>query len=277
MIILWKRVIILNSLLILVCDYFKLSLLSLLSVIIPSTRDPWLGYDITKNLAFCLVCILHPHKLQNDSFTKIGFKDWNHAIYKFSQHLRSNEHAFSMSQFNSRKSGDENICSKLVKVRKDQVIENRGSLSKIIRIILLLARQGLSFRGHNETEASFNKGNFKEFLEFCSSKDTKLNTFLTSNKTANYTSPLIQNELIELVAGQIRSKIIRLIINSSVYAIMVDGTTDVSTSDQFSFCTRVVDVDFKIHEKFLDSGKHLRLLVNIYMINLGNILEIQKE
>ena len=67
MIILWKRVIILNSLLIIVCDYFKLFLLSLLSVIIPSTRDPCQIYDY--NILKCAE--LNSEKLSESDISRI--------------------------------------------------------------------------------------------------------------------------------------------------------------------------------------------------------------
>jgi len=109
----------------------------------------------------------------------------------------------------------------------------------------------LALRGHNESTASLNKGNFKEILNYCSKKDKKLEKFLKRDKTANYTSPEIQNELIGLLAEEVRSKITLSVIDCSVYGIMVDGTVDVSSIDQFSFCVRYVTASYRINEKFL--------------------------
>ncbi len=75
--------------------------------------------------------------------------------------------------------------------------------------------------------------------------------FLKRDKTANYTSPEIQNELLGLLAGEVRSKITLSVIDCSVYGIMVDGTVDVSSVEQFSFCVRYVTSSYKMNEKFL--------------------------
>ena len=47
-----------------------------------------------------------------------------------------------------------------------------------------------------------------------------------------------------------RNNIINSINKSIVYGLIVDGTTDIASFEQFSFCIRFVDSDFKIYEKF---------------------------
>ena len=61
---------------------------------------------------------------------------------------------------------------------------NRKNLKKIIKTIHLLCKQGLAFRGHDESASSNNRGNFMEVLKLLSEDDGDLNihliiTFLT--------------------------------------------------------------------------------------------------
>ena len=44
--------------------------------------------------------------------------------------------------------------------------ESRAYLQRIIEVILFLSKQGLSFREHDESESSGNRGNFLELIEF---------------------------------------------------------------------------------------------------------------
>jgi len=47
---------------------------------------------------------------------------------------------------------------------KKEIIENRNYLKQIIDIVLYLTRQGISFRGHDETKESLNQGNKVPYL-----------------------------------------------------------------------------------------------------------------
>jgi hypothetical protein len=47
-------------------------------------------------------------------------------------------------------------------------------LSRLIDITLYLARQGLSFRGDDESSSSQNRGNFLELVEVLSKKDKNI-------------------------------------------------------------------------------------------------------
>ena len=51
---------------------------------------------------------------------------------------------------------------------------------------------------------------------------------LAKKMTLSYLSPMIQNEFIELLASQVRQKIIREIKEAKYYAILFDSTPDLS-------------------------------------------------
>ena len=47
----------------------------------------------------------------------------------------------------------------------EEVRQNRGMLSIISEAVLYLAKQELSFRGHDESKGSLNRGNYRVLLE----------------------------------------------------------------------------------------------------------------
>ena len=65
--------------------------------------------------------------------------------------------------------------------RKSEVLQNRDLLKRIIDVIIHLGKQGLAFRGHNETLSSdiiVNNGNFLETLKCWESMTTRLMNIL---------------------------------------------------------------------------------------------------
>lgn len=68
------------------------------------------------------------------------------------------------------------------------------------------------------------------------------------NKRANYTSPEIQNEIINLLANQIRFNKMPKV--SEFFALICDETMDMSRNEVVSICLRRVDDELHIHENF---------------------------
>jgi len=62
-----------------------------------------------------------------------------------------------------------------------------------------LAKQGLTVRGHDESSDSEDRGNFLELLELRSRDCPILKKYLNC-ETFTYTSPGVQNEIIQIVA-----------------------------------------------------------------------------
>jgi hypothetical protein len=64
---------------------------------------------------------------------------------------------------------------------------------------LFLSFQNLALGGHDESELSLNKGNFKELISFLSKYDSNLKTILDNirNSVFSGSSKTIQNEILE--------------------------------------------------------------------------------
>jgi hypothetical protein len=125
---------------------------------------------------------------------------------------------------------------------------NRKNLRKIIETIHYLARQGLAFRGHDETSSSDNRGNFLELIEFMSIYDDDLSNHI-KNKIANYTGVDSQNKIISFLAGYVKNKILPK--SGEFFSLIADETMDLSKTEQVCVCLRYVQHDFIIEERFL--------------------------
>lgn len=69
-----------------------------------------------------------------------------------------------------------------------------------------------------------------------------------------YTSPDIQNEIINICCEVVRKRIVQSCNKAEFFAVIGDETTDVSTQEQVSVCVRFVDnIDgkFALREEFL--------------------------
>ena len=133
----------------------------------------------------------------------------------------------------------------------NEVKANRSYLTHVIRIIHFLAKQGLAFRGHRENkdkEDTKNVGNFLELLDFHAEilPDLQRNS---KSKVAKYTSATIQNEVVHLIAKQIKNVLLPV----SYFAVICDETMDLSRKEMLALCLRTVDDTLKIHEKFFGS------------------------
>lgn len=82
---------------------------------------------------------------------------------------------------------------------------------------------------------------------------------------AKYTSPMIQNELLDICADQIRKGIVDRCNAASFYGFIADEATDCSTKEQIALCVRFFDKESgNICEEFLGfqeaestTGEHL--------------------
>lgn len=104
-------------------------------------------------------------------------------------------------KYENKRNSAATCLAQIEKQRQKNIQENRDNLKKLIEITILLAKQCISFRGHNEDETSINKGNFKEISYFVAQRDSSLHSFLNNSANANYLSPEIQNELIQIISN----------------------------------------------------------------------------
>lgn len=127
----------------------------------------WLEYSILKNAAFCFCCPLFCKEKSGkgeDAFTQKGMSNWKKALEKFRVHQTSDMYLKCMQFWKEYRSAEETVSDKLSSAHTTQVKNNRAYIKFIFENILFLEKQCLALRGHDESDASINKGNFLELL-----------------------------------------------------------------------------------------------------------------
>ena len=116
---------------------------------------------------------------------------------------------------------------------------------KTLDNIRYLACQRLPLRSHNDSES-----NFRQLLLLWAVDDPKFKEWL-HKETNQFTSSVIQNEILKDMAMNILRSIVKNIKKSSYCSIMADETTDVKNKEQFVICRRWVDNDLNASEDFI--------------------------
>ena len=119
---------------------------------------------------------------------------------------------------------------------------------KLISSIRDLARQGLALRGDRAGEPD---SNFIQLLQLRAQdeNDGKLVGWM-KRKSNKYTSHDIQNEILQVMALKALRQI-ATIIQATHFTIMIDETTDTSTTEQVVVVFRWVDDALQVHEDFV--------------------------
>lgn len=170
---------------------------------------PWLEYSSKEDCAYCYYwhCRLFvdkaAHKKQITQFAVGGFRNWRDAVMSFNKHEATDLHTQATSFYIDAKRMHErstSVASEVSAQHASQVDVNRKNVGRLVETVMLLGRQNIPFRGHDE---STNRGNFIELLSWKASDVPQLAQHLTSK--IHYTSPSSQNEIIELDGSSVEA------------------------------------------------------------------------
>ncbi|XP_062102861.1 uncharacterized protein LOC133813724 [Humulus lupulus] len=128
----------------------------------------------------------------------------------------------------------------------------RVRLTALVDSIRFLLRQGLAFRGHDESEDSNNQGNFLELLNFLADHNEEVRAVALKNAPENLrlTSPRIQKDIVNACAIETIEVIIKDM-GDAVFSILVDESRDVSIKEQMVVMFRYVDKRGYVIERFI--------------------------
>ena len=121
---------------------------------------------------------------------------------------------------------------------------NRSILIKIIQNLCYLEGQGISLRGHDESES-----NFIQLLLLRGKDNPKLYEWI-KRRSNKYTSPEIQNSLLQVMSNFILRTIASDIRNSNFYNHGRE-CRDESNKEQLALCFRWLDEFLEVHEEFI--------------------------
>lgn len=180
----------------------------------------WLEYSIKKDAVFCYACRIFSSNNKEVSITEKGISNWKKIGEKLEKHASSDSHLFSMAKWHNYRKPTDTVASAISSSHKELISENREYFQKILDLLLFLAKQGMSFRGHNESETSGNKGNYLELCDLFSKYDGKFRD--KYERYFNLTSHDFQNEIFGIVTEEVLSQIVNEVNQSGFYALMVD-------------------------------------------------------
>nr|GEY97443.1 zinc finger MYM-type protein 1-like [Tanacetum cinerariifolium] len=134
----------------------------------------------------------------------------------------------------------------------------KNVIIRIICIVKFLAKPNLAFRGSNERLHQDNNEFFWGLIEMLEVFDPFIKEHvrrITSEEIhVHYLGHNIQNELIQLLAGEIRSTIIKRIKQAKYFSLILDCTPDTSHQEQMSLILRYVNISstcVSVEESFL--------------------------
>ena len=140
------------------------------------------------------------------------------------------------------------IVGRLDATRRQQIKKNHHYLKTIAEVLLLCSQLELALRGDDESAKSINRGNI-----LVASHNEIIRDKLTSGPTnATYTSPDIQNTLLNIIGRMVQNIICSKIQESRMFSVFVDECKDRAIKEQLTIVLRCVDLkDSAIHEYFL--------------------------
>ena len=212
-----------------------------------------------KQNAFCFAC-RHFGSSKDLSFVEVGFSNWKHA--KASKSKGLNVHASSDCHINAivawaehkRMQSSSTSVGQILNEAHQRAVEENRHYIKTVAEILYTGRQNIAHRAYREQDdaaAGLNKGNFLELLSLIGKHDSKIAKKIEGlNENAKYTSPQIQNEVLQILVDMVREQIMEEVITSGQFVLIVDETKDVSKTEQISFVLRYF-YNESVYETFL--------------------------
>nr|CAI5829484.1 unnamed protein product [Callosobruchus analis] len=215
--------------------------------------SPWLVYSKRLKGALCKYCVLFPPPISTvrgilGSFMVRPYLKFKNMHEDCRKHATTNLH---QTATNAAKNFLENVPVdiQLQSGHQKAIDENRQILSSIISCIVFCGTHDMPLRGKQADE-----GVLLDLLKLrIDSGDNKLKShFEKCRRNAIYTSPRIQNELINLCGEVIQENVISEVRKTMAYSILADETADVSGKEQLSIGVRFYDESkSKIREEFV--------------------------
>ncbi|XP_057720354.1 uncharacterized protein LOC130934845 [Arachis stenosperma] len=201
----------------------------------------WLEYSISKDAVFCLCCyLMKPETEGGDAFVTNGFSNWKKKErLQIQVGLHDSAHNQAWRKCEALMRPKQHITAAIEK-RSEQAKKNyQIHLTATIDCIRFLLRQGLAFRGNDETDDSVNQGNFLELLNFIAQHNEEIDrAFKNARGNLKLIAPSIQKDIVRAAARE-TTKVIVDDLGDELFAVLVDEARDISIKEQMSVCLRV--------------------------------------
>ena len=227
---------------------------------------PHLEHSVSKDAAFCFVYFLFKERNQDKAWTELGVSSWSKMKGrgtskkgKLAGHFSSENHKEALKSF-------ARFCDPLCQIdamldksirngrieEEVQRLEDMRAVKILMDVTRTLARQDIAFRGDGKLEQN---GNFNQVVALVARHCPLLNSWLKNRSSRayniSYMSPKSQNEMIKLLADDVRQRVIEDIKQARMFGVSADTTPDLSKVDQMTVVCRFVGTDGTPKERLL--------------------------
>ena len=168
------------------------------------------------------------------------------------------QHADNMAQAESFKLNFEELSNTLMqfydKQQSERIKHNHANLKDVVKVAVLCGRHCTACSGHrkNIQDKNVNSGNFLAILKFLNQYNSEVQKRLLTPSVGRYLSPIIQNEIIDIIVyNMLKKDLISEIKEVKFFTILVEKVES-NHHEQLPLCIRFVDRINNIHEKFLE-------------------------
>ena len=177
------------------------------------------------------------------TFLERGFSNWKRALQWFAEHEKGKMHRNSCMQF-SDKACEVDVRKQLSKARDKEMQTRHATFLKLLECIHFLARQGLLFCGHCETDATFQR-NLYQFLLIQAKYCPSLSLWL---KDCDCISAEIVNEIITICGQRILRQLLEDTKAANYFAVFADEASDILDNKQMCSAVCWVDSTYPINK-----------------------------
>lgn len=217
---------------------------------------PWITYDCTLDKVFCTICRtaaalklpiastgINSQRVLSTYVTE-GFNSWGKALERFKDHEKSEFHRHSALSLRQNNQGV-NVANMLSKSKLKDMTDARKCLLTIFSTIKYLTVQGIAVRGHFDSTSNFNN-----LLHLRANDIPELQSWL-GRTGYKWLSHDISNEVISILSNAVQRIIHDRVRSQEFFSIIADETSDISVSEQMSFCLRSVNASLEVEEYFI--------------------------
>ena len=222
----------------------------------------WLMYSHMSHKVYCFCCKLFKKEGNNYQLANEGFKDWKNLSHRLKTHETSDEHWACMKdwvELTLRLGKNETIDKSMQQLIDKEKVHWKNVLYRILAVVKRLATNNIAFRGDNEKIFEEHNGNFLSIIEMIAEFDPVMQEHLRriqqNEIQYHYLSHKIQNELIQMLANEIKIAIVERIKKAKYFSVILDCTPDISHVEQMSLVIRCVDIStspIEVKEFFLE-------------------------
>lgn len=220
-------------------------------------KHSWLCGSYYLQKLFCWPCLLLGQT--KSIWVTEGYNDLKNLSRSIERHESSKDHVHNHFSLKNLENNTVTIIDTLKEHGKlfkknynENVRLNRLFMEHLIDIVLYLSKQELAFRGHDESNSSLNKGNYKELFEMLFSRCSLeiQNHYKTIQGKFSGTSKIIQNDIIFCISEYLSNHIKQEVKDCKFYSIQIDDTTDITQKTQCSVILRYVTKKSELVERF---------------------------